>query len=195
MNKLLISFVFSITLITTISCTTTSTQQATTSINKTADTFNFKSSFSKVLDNAKAYTLEVAEAMPAEDYTFKTTDSVRSFGEQMAHIGMSSQFILVKLIKGEEVEESTETEQEIGASKEKTMALITKSFDDIISSLNSMDEENLNEKFELLFLPEKPEYTKLEGFIFLRDHITHHRGQAIVYLREKGHKAPQYRAF
>ena len=159
------------------------------------NSYHFKTSFIKVLENAKAYTLEVAEAMPAEDYTFRTTDSVRTFGEQLAHIGISTQFILVKFIKGEELPESDVTEQGIGKSKELTITMLNKSFDDIIETLNSMDDDTMNEKFILSFLPEKPEYSKHEGFVFLRDHITHHRGQAIVYLRAKGHQAPQYRAF
>ena len=164
-------------------------------IEPTSGSFDFIASFSKVLKNAKAYTLEVAEAMPAEDYNFKTADSVRTFGEQLAHIGMSSTFILTKLIKGEELPESDVTEETIGASKEKTIALLTMAFDNLIATLESMDSAQLEEKFVVIFLPEKPEFTKMEGFIFLRDHITHHRGQAIVYLRAKGHKAPRYRSF
>lgn len=159
------------------------------------DSYDFKTSFITVLENAKAYTIEVAEAMPAEDYTFKASDSVRTFGEQMAHIGMSSMFISTKLIKGEDMPESKVTEQEIGASKEKTIALLSMSFDNVIATLKAMDDDELQEKFVLFFRPEKPEYSKLEGFIFLRDHITHHRGQAIVYLRMKGQNAPQFRAF
>lgn len=165
-----------------------------TSVNA-QDSYDFKTSFISVLENAKTYTLEVAEAMPAEDYTFKATDSVRTFGEQMAHIGMSSMFIVTKLLKGEDLPESKITEQEVGASKEKTIEMLNMSFDHAISSLKEMSDEELQETFVLFFRPEKPEYTKLEGFIFLRDHITHHRGQAIVYLRMKGQKAPQFRAF
>ena len=171
------------------------TNPKTEKIEQTENQYNFKTAFTKVFENSKSYTLEVAEAMPAEDYNFKTTDSVRTFGEQLAHIGISSQFILEKLIKGKEIPETDITEQQIGASKEMTIELLTKSFDAVISSLNSMDDATLNEKFVLFFLPEKPTYAKHEGFVFLRDHITHHRGQAIVYLRIKGHKAPQYRAF
>ena len=159
------------------------------------NSYDFKTSFISVLENAKAYTLEVAEVMPAEDYTFRTTDSVRTFGEQMAHIGMSSMFIVTKLLKGEDLPESDVTEQMIGASKEKTIELLNMSFDTVITSLKEMDDAELQETFVLFFRPEKPENTKLEGFIFLRDHISHHRGQAIVYLRMKGQKAPRFRAF
>ena len=65
---------------------------------------DFNESFSQTLKNAKAYTLEVAEKMPAEDFTFKPHDSVRSFGEQLAHIGMSTNFLNAMFIKGESIE-------------------------------------------------------------------------------------------
>jgi uncharacterized damage-inducible protein DinB len=157
--------------------------------------FDFKKSFVKILENAKEYTLEVAEAMPQEDYTYKVSDSVRTFGEQVAHIGLSSQFILGKFIKGETPSQDKKSEQEIGASKEETLLLLNIVFDDAIETLKNIEENSLGEKIVIDFIPGKPEFTKQEGFYFLRDHISHHRGQAIVYLRAKGQKAPQYRAF
>ena len=157
--------------------------------------FDFKKSFVKVLENAKEYTLEVAEAMPDEDYSYKVTDSIRTFGEQVAHIGLSSQFILGKFIKGETPSENQKSEQEIGASKEETILLLNVAFDNAIETLKNIDENSLSERIVIDFIPGKPEFTKQEGFYFLRDHISHHRGQAIVYLRAKGQKAPPYRAF
>jgi len=35
---------------------------------------------------------------------------------------------------------------------------------------------------DFIFSPEKPEYTKEEGFYFLKDHGTHKKDQAIIYL-------------
>jgi hypothetical protein len=63
----------------------------------------FNQIFAQVLEHAKEYTLEVANKMPAEKYTYRPSDSVRSFGEQMAHIGMSTKFILKVFVKGEEL--------------------------------------------------------------------------------------------
>ncbi len=163
------------------------------------DESDFKESFSKVLTSARDYTLEVAEMMPAEDYSFKPADSVRSFGEQMAHIGMSTKFIHDFFIKGEQIEfdpvEGAKMEKQLGASKEECIKQINNTFDGIIAHLNSMDEAELQKTFVFAFSPDKPEFTNKEGYIFLRDHVTHHRGQAIVYLRIKGHKPPQYKAF
>lgn len=159
----------------------------------------FHDSFLQTLKNAKAYTLEVAEKMPAEDYTFRPTDSVRSFGEQMAHIGLSTGFMNTMFIKGEKIEfdpaEGAKMEKMTGASKEETIKVINSSFDDLIATLEGMSDQDLQATFVFGFAPSKPELTKEQGFLFIRDHITHHRGQAIMTLRIKGHDAPSYRPF
>lgn len=159
----------------------------------------FQDSFTATLKSAKAYTLEVAEKMPAEDYTFKPHDSVRTFGEQMAHIAMSSQLLNTMFIKGEKVDfnpaEGAKMEKAIGASKEECLKLINANFDDIIATIEGMSDKDLQATFVFGFAPDKPELTKEEGFLFIRDHITHHRGQAITTLRIKGHDAPAYRPF
>ncbi len=159
----------------------------------------FNQSFSDVLLHSKQYTLKVAEAMPAEYYKYRPTDSVRTFGEQMTHIGMSTSMILHKFIKGEEMKMDMEAnhklEKSIGASKEQTIKLLNNAFDDAIKSVRDMDDKGLNNTFVFPFAPDKPELTNEQGFLFLRDHITHHRGQAIIYLRMKGIKPPQYSGF
>lgn len=160
---------------------------------------SFTDSFSNVLISAKAYTLEVAKEMPADQYKFRPNDSVRTFGEQMAHIAMTNQMILTKFIKGEDMKldfaEGHKMEIKLGSSKEECIKILEKSFDNAIKTLEGINEKDLNETFVFMFDPKKPEFTKQEGFVFFRDHITHHRGQAIIYLRMKGFKPPSYRAF
>lgn len=159
----------------------------------------FKSSFTETLKNAKAYTLEVAEKMPAEDYTFRPHDSVRTFGEQLAHLSMSSSLLNKMFIKGEQVNfdpaEGEKMMKMVGASKEETIKVINTSFDEVIATIESMSDEDLQATFVFGFAPNKPELTKEQGFLFIRDHVTHHRAQAVTYLRIKGHDAPQYRPF
>jgi len=165
---------------------------------KTEET-GFQDSFLQTLKNAKAYTIEVADKMPAEDYTFRPHDSVRTFGEQLAHLSMSSKLLNSMFIKGEEVAfdpvEGEKMMKKVGASKEECIQLINASFDEVIATLEAMNEEDLQQTFVFGFAPTKPELTKEQGFLFIRDHMTHHRAQAITYLRIKGHDAPQYRPF
>lgn len=163
------------------------------------DAADFNKSFAETLKNAKAYTLEVAEKMPAEDYTFRPHDSVRTFGEQLAHIGMSTQFLHSMFIKGEQMEfdpaEAAKMEKEVGASKEAVIQHINQSFDDAIATLEAMSSDDLAKTFVVPFIPGEPELTKEQGYLFIRDHITHHRAQAVTYLRIQGHVPPQYRPF
>lgn len=161
---------------------------------------DFRSYFTQVLKHSKEYTLEVANAMPEQDYRYRPTPEVRTFGEQMAHIGMSASSILHRFIKGDQnksmsMEKRKELEQSIGKNKAQVIELITNSFDDAIKTLEKMSDEDLQKTFIFEYAPDKPELTKEEGFLILRDHITHHRGQAIIYLREKGITPPTYRPF
>ena len=107
--------------------------------NTTSANSDFADSFSKILLHAKEYTLEVAEAMPEDGYTFRPTDSVRSFGEQMAHIGMSSKFILNTFIKDEKTDfdpaASEKLEKELGMSKTEVVKLLNEAFDNVIEML------------------------------------------------------------
>ena len=165
---------------------------------------NTTESFITALNGVKAYTLEIAEAMPADKYTFKPTDSVRSFGEQMAHLGMSSKFLLGMFIKGEAMPTDPEVfanigkmEKEMGTSKEACIKTITEAFDDIIATYESMDTESLSKTFTVPFdpSPDKPKFSKEKGFQFISEHIAHHRGQALVALRMQGIKSPSYRLY
>ncbi len=193
MKKSIIYFVFSVFVLSTNAFVNVENASAKDSLTK---------SFSKMLESSKAYTLEIAEAMPEDKYTFKPADSVRSFGEQMAHLGMSSKFLLNMFIKGEPMPTDPEVlanigkmEKEIGASKAECIKVITEAFDSLISTYESMNAESLSETFEVPFDPNKPKFTKEEGFQFIKDHIIHHRGQALVSLRMQGIKAPAYRLY
>ena len=159
-------------------------------------------SYTALINGVKAYTLEIAEAMPAEKYTFRPHDSVRSFGEQMAHIGLSSKFLMGLFIKGEPMPTDPEVfanigkmEKEMGSSKEACIEIVTKAFDYIIATHNEMDAESLQETFVIPFDPNQPKFSKEKGFQFIYDHIAHHRGQALVSLRMQGIKAPPYRLY
>ncbi|CAN5331389.1 hypothetical protein BH23BAC2_BH23BAC2_00360 [soil metagenome] len=59
----------------------------------------FKSEYPFVWSRSGAYTLEVAEAMPEEDYNYKPEGGSMSFREQLIHITQNLAFLSMK-IKG-----------------------------------------------------------------------------------------------
>ena len=154
-----------------------------------------------LLGGTKTYTLDLANAMPAEDYTFRPSDSIRSFGEQLAHIALSTQFLMDVFLDGksmptpEEFGAAAKMEKEIGADKEKCIAMLKQSMDALDAKYASMTKEEMNETFKVPFDPNSPELPKSKAFDFITDHITHHRAQALVALRMQGIPAPAYRLY
>ena len=156
----------------------------------------------QIIMGTKEYTIELAEAMPAEHYSFRPHDSVRSFGEQMAHIGMSTPFMLDLFVNGEPMpsdpavfEEVAKMEKNAGQSKEECIKMLHEAFDKLLNLCKSADESLLNSEFTMPFDPRQPSFSKASGIEFINDHIIHHRSQALVSLRMQGIAAPQFRMY
>jgi uncharacterized damage-inducible protein DinB len=125
------------------------------------------------LENSRTYTLAVAELMPEKDYNFKPVDTVWNFRELLHHIAYGIQWWEDNFIKGKKVEwdqpPAKANKKEIIVYLNKAYALVK----DSISNGKLTDDA-------------------VKGFHATLDHITHHRGQAIVYLRCKGITPPEY---
>ena len=73
-------------------------------------------------------------------------------------------------------------------TKEETIKLLVNAFDGVSAILKNLPPEALSEKVEF-FAGEK---TKLQILNLLQDHVTHHRGQLIVYLNLNNIEPPTY---
>lgn len=124
-------------------------------------------------ENAKNYTLSVAKAMPADSYHFKPVDAVWSFNELLHHIGYGIYWWNENYILQKEAEWNPPA---VTASAAATTSYLTKAFDALKKSIEKM--------------PENAD--TIRGVHATLDHITHHRGQATVYLRCKGIVPPEY---
>lgn len=148
---------------------------------------NFAENQVKVWELTKTRTIAVAQAMPAEKYNYKPNPQVMSFGQQIAHISnsmlsMNARFIAGTNYSGREKNASTQ-------SKAQLIADLESSFDKVIASLKSMNDQSLKAQgkrhgaFPL---------TKWQSFLFMRDHITNHRAKAVLYLRMNNITPPAY---
>lgn len=151
----------------------------------------FQSEFSATWERAKAYTLEVAEAMPEEHYHFNPVEEVMTFGEQLVHVagnlyGLNSRFVRVSenpYVYPEKGEEFTKAE---------TIERLKAAFAYATESLETLTDEQWKENAEKFWAG--PTSRKIV-FLLMRDHMTHHRGIAISYLRIKGIKPPGFRGW
>lgn len=126
------------------------------------------------LENARQYTLAVADGMPAEHYHFKPANEVWDFNELMHHIGYGIYWWEENLIRQQESEWNP---PKVTTSKKQTIAYLEKAFDFLKQQLEGLSGDKV----------------AVQGFHATIDHITHHRGQATIHLRCKGIVPPEYR--
>ncbi len=135
-------------------------------------------------ESSKALSLAVAEAMPAEAYSFKATDAEMSFGEQMNHIAMANgNYCAAALGTTNPIAKPAD------ASKATAIQNITASYDFCTAGLSKLDDKGLQETLKR----GNTTVTKFELFWGGFTHAAHHRGQAEVYLRLKGIAPPSYK--
>jgi len=135
--------------------------------------------------NAKEYTLEFAEAMPADRYNFAPVPEEMTFGRQLIHmcgnmIWLCNSFLDAPSF-GKDVDHPSE-------KKEDVIELLEESFDYAAKTLAAFPAKELDEKVTFF----AGTMTKRRVMLLLADHVTHHRGQLVVYLRLNGIEPPQY---
>jgi uncharacterized damage-inducible protein DinB len=137
--------------------------------------------------NSKQYLIEVAQAMPESEYGFKPVADEMSFGEQMKHIVGNVSWLSSSFIAKQENPFSKELIAK-AKTKAEIIEMLGKVFDFAYQNVQTITENNLSEEVEFFVKPTN----KLQILNLLQDHQTHHRAQAIVYLRLKGIKPPAY---
>ena len=131
-----------------------------------------KEHLSTVLENSKTYTFAVANLMPEKDYEFKPANEVWNFRELLHHIAYGIEWWEDNYIK----EKKTEWDQlPAKANKKEIIDYLNKAY----ASLKDTIKGKLSTE-------------AVKGFHATIDHITHHRGQATIYLRCKGITPPAY---
>jgi uncharacterized damage-inducible protein DinB len=151
-----------------------------------------RSQLLKDWERAKAYTVDYLNTVPANKYSFKATDSIRSFAQQMLHLAQSNVNIIVFVagepnIMSEPVLENSKTAQ----SRDSVMYYVKASYDLVIDGIKKMNTTSFNDKVKLYDWEETKYVWLLKAF----EHQTHHRGQTTIYIRLMGLHPPQERLF
>ncbi|QLE01235.1 DinB family protein [Galbibacter sp. BG1] len=139
--------------------------------------------FSEKWDNSKNYLLEIAKSLPEEKYSYKPTEREMSFKEQLLHIKQNMDWLGKAYFNAEIQEEDLKN-----IDKQALIEALTHSFDSVKEAVLKTEESVFNEKIDF-FAGEK---TKWQILNLLQDHVTHHRGQLIVYLNLNNIKPPKY---
>jgi len=147
----------------------------------------FAEDFFPVWQRGSTYLLAVAEAMPAELYDYQPSEEVFTFAEQLMHIAANLYYLNGTYISGKEPEDldleiSDKSKEEIISDLQKALLQVDASY----LALQAGEEE------DEIMLFNRIEADKQRVLMLMRDHVTHHRGQLVVYLRLNGILPPNY---
>lgn len=140
--------------------------------------------FVKKLTASRDFTLKVADAMPADDYSFKLTKPQMSFAQQMTHLAGSLSYF-TSVFTGEKAHQ----EKPASSSKADVVAFVKAQYDKAIDQVSKLTPE----QFGKTYAGEEGQETGLEQLMGMLDHATHHRASAEMYLRAKGITPPEYK--
>jgi len=144
-----------------------------------------KSAFLLKWENSKNYLLEIAKAMPDANYNYKPTERQMSFQEQLLHIRENmvwlseTYFISANFIKSKKVTLKT---------KEEIINELENAFNKVSEIIKKVAVKDLTTEVDFFAGPK----SKLQILNLLQDHVTHHRGQIIVYLNLNEIKPPKF---
>ena len=138
-------------------------------------------------------TRKLLQSVPEKDINFKPSENSWTMGELAQHIATIYYWYVGTLTK--EVYDMAADHLERGEPNDikATLALFESNVDKARAALKSITEENLKENWtmtvgEKVVLGPLPRGIVARGFLF--NHIYHHRGEMIVYLRSTGNKVP-----
>lgn len=125
----------------------------------------------------------VAQAMPEDQYGFKPHPESMDFGQLMSHIATTNYQFCAGL------KDTSAPAMPSPKSKDGIIKFLSDSFDYCSGVISSMSEEQLEKAHD-----------SPDGHMPGRDvllamyiHVAHHRGQAEIYLRDKGIRPPRYK--
>ncbi len=138
--------------------------------------------YSKHFAALEKLSVAVAQAMPAEQYGFRPHPESMDFGELMSHIATTNYQFCAGL-------KDTATPALPKASgKEAVVRFLSDSFAYCGAVIPKLSEEQLTKAHDSPdgHLPGR------EILLAMYVHVAHHRGQAEIYLRDKGIRPPSY---
>jgi uncharacterized damage-inducible protein DinB len=140
---------------------------------------------------SKQFTIEVANAMPAELYSFRPNPEEMTFGEQMIHIAGANVFRFNQ-ITGIKAPFTFDPGKPPASDKETALKLLDQSFDYVIEVLPKITAEQLQRTWHIPSWKGRNDPDGRAMILNMFVHTAHHRAQCEVYMRAKGIKPPDY---
>lgn len=125
------------------------------------------------LENSRNYTMAVAKALPENDYDIKLIKDSWQFNDLITHIGYGIIWWDSNIIKNTETDWAP---PKTPATKKGVIDYVSEAYDQLKTTLQNIDITD----------------DAVIAFNSTMDHITHHRGQAVLFLRNNDINPPEY---
>lgn len=134
------------------------------------------------IDGARDKLIALAEATPADKYTWRPNDKVRTTGEVFAHVAGGNYFI--PTLWGVKPPEGVDprTFDKSANDKAKTIDTLKKSFEHVHKVIESASDADLDKAVKIF----DHDGTVREGYMIIASHAHEHLGQSIAYARSVG---------
>lgn len=138
--------------------------------------------YAKHFEALRKLSIAVAQAMPAKEYGFRPHPESMDFGALISHIATTNYQFCAGLKDSNPPALPTPTE------KDAVVKFLAESFEYCGAVIPKLAEEQLSKVHDSPdgHLPGR------EILLAMYVHVAHHRGQAEIYLRDKGIKPPNY---
>lgn len=148
---------------------------------ETASGSGFINDVNNDLKESQEKIISLAEAIPAEKYTWRPADGVRSVSEVLMHVAGSNYFLMsfagVKAPKG-----SGENAGKNVTQKDSVLNALKKSFNDLSTGIQTLNGANLDKQVKMF-----SKNISIRNIIFIEMGDLHeHLGQLIAYARMNG---------
>ncbi|WP_162416930.1 DinB family protein [Cyclobacterium roseum] len=139
-------------------------------------------------EQSRKYFIEVANAMPEENYFHTPYPEGMTFAEQMMHVGVIIDWHAFSKFGGRNTEIRWDDFNAEGKSKEQLILLVNFEFERAADLIRDVNPEKLDETASYADFTR----TKRQFLLLLADHVSHHRAQMIVLLRLQQIEPPNY---
>jgi uncharacterized damage-inducible protein DinB len=140
---------------------------------------------------SRQFTIDVANAMPAEFYDFKPNPDEMTFSEQMIHIAGANVFRFNQ-ITGIKPPFDFNPAKPPASDKASVLKMLDQSFDYVIEVLPRITPEQLQRTWHIPSWKGRNDPDGRAMILNMFVHTAHHRAQCEVYMRAKGIKPPDY---
>jgi uncharacterized damage-inducible protein DinB len=141
---------------------------------------SFRTEFLADLDEVQKKVTDLAAAVPADKYTWRPAEGVRSISEVYMHIAGGNYFLVTFL--GIQPPADMPKEIESLTDKQKVLSELQKSFDHVRTAAKNTSDTEMEQTLTML----GNQTTKRGVFVTILNHLHEHLGQSIAYARMNG---------